>query len=333
MTSRNKQLLRVIFYFSVLCGVFSFGFVLFWVWSIRIGFHPKEWRLAGAEYSFSQMMHACDFDSERVKISQCVQRALATSLPRWGIGALVEVATRFQVQADRSSIAVERCHDIQHQIGKTAVFDGVPMREILGACTELCQAGCFHGVALGLAAKGKFKGDSFLQFCFDKELPPIKRKECVHGMGHAVALLGLYDPHVSLSYCDMYAPSDRELCGNGVFMELYDGTEYNYSPLQDGPMEHASWCTQFDAPYDEVCASQYGYFVYSKTTSLENAIASCYAQSTPYQYDCIVFLGKKLYFIYPLTQEQHTDIQTYCQRAYKANPTQCIESVETNFPF
>ncbi|MEK7801960.1 MAG: hypothetical protein AAB276_05850, partial [Pseudomonadota bacterium] len=200
--------MRGILLFFVLCSVFSLGFVFFWVWSIRIGFHPKEWRLVGAHHAFIQMMRTCDFESERVKISRCVQRALTTSLPRWGIGPLVEVATRFQVQAHRSSIAVERCHDIQHQIGKTAVFAGVPMPEILGACTELCQAGCFHGVALGLAAKGKSLDDSFLQFCFDKALPSTKRKECVHGMGHAIALLGLYEPHVSLSYCDMYAPLD-----------------------------------------------------------------------------------------------------------------------------
>lgn len=318
------------------CGVggllvFTFGFLLFWISSIRIGPHFQSVRQRGADEDLARVLKVCDLPKHRSTIVHCLSTEFKKTIPRWGLDAHMKALTALRLKQTHTDLSVTRCHDITHQFGRMSVLLGVNMKEILTSCTDLCQSGCFHGAAVGWVAKGESIGKDFTSICMLPGIENDKKISCIHGMGHAVTPMGLYDAKRSLAYCDTYDPKERDNCGSGVFMELYDGTEYNNGLLRELPPDRPAWCAQFEQPYDEVCYAQSGYFENNRGHDLEAAIAVCRREPVPYQFDCLTFLGKSLYFVYPLTNEQKHGIETYCHMALPNQYDACVEVVQTDY--
>lgn len=324
----RSDMVRLVF-FGV--AFFTLGFLSFGVYSIRIGPHSQSVRDLGAKVSIARVMDICNLKEHRALVVHCLGREITKIIPRWGLEALVKATTERRMTSPHDDLSVTRCHDITHQLGKNSVLLGLSMKEILTSCTELCQSGCFHGAAVGWAMKGESIGKNFTSICLLPGIPEDKKDSCIHGMGHAVTPMGLYDTKRSLSYCDIYTGDDRPNCGSGVFMEMYDGTEYSDGKLRALPEDRPAWCGQFDPPYDEVCYSQSGYFENNRGHDLEAAIAICHKVPNDYQFDCLTFLGKTLYFVYPLTSEQIQATETYCHRVLPDQYDACVSVVETDF--
>ncbi|MBP9813927.1 hypothetical protein KBC80_01910 [Candidatus Woesebacteria bacterium] len=311
--------------------IFIFGFLLFWVASVRVGPHFQSVRQHGADVDLARILRLCDLPKHRSTIVQCLSVELKKLIPRWGLDSLMKSLTALRLVQTHQDLSVTRCHDITHQLGRMSVLLGVSMKEILTSCTELCQSGCFHGAAVGWVAKGESIGKDFTSICLLPDIANDKKISCIHGMGHAVTPMGLYDTKRSLSYCDTYDEKDRDNCGSGVFMELYDGTEYNNGLLRDLPPDRPAWCAQFAPPYDEVCYAQSGYFEHNRNHDLPAAIAVCRREPLPYQFDCLTFLGKSIYFVYPLTAPQLQGIKSYCHMALPNQEEACVNVIQTDF--
>lgn len=322
---------RVIFHGFVYVGVFALGFLAFWIFSWRVGPHFSSVRQAGANASLEHIVKVCDLPKHRSTIVRCLSNEITKAIPRWGLEPLVIATTERRTMVSKNDLSITRCHDITHQLGKNAVLLGVGMKEILTACTDLCQSGCFHGASVGWVAKGETLGKNFTSICLTPGISGEKKYSCIHGMGHAVTPMGLYDVKRSLEYCNIYDMKERPNCGAGVFMEVYDGTEYSNGVLRELPENRPDWCAQFEAPYDEVCYSESGFFEYTRTQNLEAAIAICRKEPTEYQFDCLTFIGRGLYFVYPLTQAQIVDIQNYCQKVLPESYDACVYEVQTDF--
>ena len=311
--------------------VFSLGFLTFWISSLRIGPHSARVRQAGADAAMERIVTVCDLPKHRSTIVRCLSNEITKAIPVWGLEPLVIATTKRRATQPKTDLAVSRCHDVTHQLGKNAVLLGVGMKEILTACTDLCQSGCFHGASVGWVAKGESLGKNFTSICLTPGITGEKKYSCIHGMGHAVTPMGLYDVKRSLEYCNIYDFDDRPECGAGVFMEVYDGTEYSNGVLRALPENRPDWCAQFEAPYDEVCYSESGFFEYTRTQNLAASIAICRKEPQAYQFDCLTFIGRGLYFVYPLTQTQKVNIENYCRQVLPEQYDDCLYEVQTDF--
>ena len=310
---------------------FSLGFFSFWISSLRIGPHSARVRQVGADTAMEHIVKVCDLPKHRSTIVRCLSNEITKAIPRWGLEPLVIATTKRRATQPKTDLAVSRCHDVTHQLGKNAVLLGVGMKEILTACTDLCQSGCFHGASVGWVAKGESLGKNFTSICLTPGISGEKKYSCIHGMGHAVTPMGLYDVKRSLEYCNIYDFGDRPKCGAGVFMEVYDGTEYSNGVLRALPENRPDWCAQFEAPYDEVCYSESGFFEYTRTQNLDAAIGICRKEPQAYQFDCLTFIGRGLYFVYPLTQTQKVNIENYCHQVLPEQYDDCVYEVQTDF--
>ncbi len=322
---------RVGFFVVATIIVFSLGFLIFWSFSIRIGPHSARVRQAGANAAMARIVTVCDLPKHRSAIVRCLSNEISKEIPRWGLEPLVIATTERRATQPKTDLAVTRCHDVTHQLGKNAVLLGVGMKEILTACTDLCQSGCFHGASVGWVTKGESLGKNFTSICLTPGISGEKKYSCIHGIGHAITPMGSYDVLRSLEYCNIYDMKDRSNCGSGVFMEVYDGTEYSNGVLRELPQDRPNWCARFEAPYDEVCYAASGFFEYTRTQNLDAAIAICRKEPQEYQFDCLTFIGRGLYFVYPLTQAQRVNIQDYCRQVLPERYDACVYEVQTDF--
>lgn len=143
----------------------------------------------------------------------CVERvALETARVDGAAAAVAYVQTAV---TENPSLAIA-CHDIMHAVGAEAGKTGFPKYE-----ADSCQYGYLHGV---LQARAEAGGRSFTSdaaaWCGTLDRSDTRLEiECMHGVGHGVAVATRGDLAESLRQCATLQNSWVEPCANGAMME------------------------------------------------------------------------------------------------------------------
>ncbi|MBW3629347.1 MAG: hypothetical protein KY464_08630 [Gemmatimonadetes bacterium] len=161
------------------------------------------------------------------KRTSCFDSELLALLKQAGVGATMTVLERLG-EADRD--VRREGHLYAHSIG-LAAFRG---RDEVGAtfseCTPIFQSGCYHGVIqsyfadlVGSSGPEAVTADAVNQLCGSYRGDPGKRWilfQCVHGMGHGLAMVHQHHLPRMLGGCDLLREAwEREGCYGGAFME------------------------------------------------------------------------------------------------------------------
>jgi len=150
---------------------------------------------------------------EAVCDAACVEQTALATARRDGTKSAVAYVQA--AVAEDPSLALA-CHDIMHSLGTEAGKLEFPEYE-----ADSCQYGYLHGV---LQARAEADGDSFARdaaaWCRGLDRSDARLEtECMHGVGHGIAVATRGDLAESLRQCAALENSWVEPCANGAMME------------------------------------------------------------------------------------------------------------------
>jgi hypothetical protein len=158
-------------------------------------------------------------DWSRVSSRDLDVASLFVTARRSGVRAAMD---SLDALAGRDSALALLGHAVAHGLGRFAVAERPDDRSLFGQCTAAFNSGCYHGVLEGyLAAPGEHPPvERLCDAVSGGGQPPYARRECAHGMGHALMGVNGGNPEPSLRGCDRLAePEERSDCWEGVYME------------------------------------------------------------------------------------------------------------------
>jgi hypothetical protein len=127
-----------------------------------------------------------------------------------------------QALAGRDRRVAGMGHALAHGLGRFVVTAHPGDRTLFGQCTAAFSAGCYHGVMEGYLAEPGRQGspEELCEGVAGSGQPRYARRECVHGLGHALMGMNGGRTAPSLRGCDrLRLPDEREECWEGVYME------------------------------------------------------------------------------------------------------------------
>lgn len=153
--------------------------------------------------------------------SACYQRFFTSRLVGDGVaGAVAILDTLSQHDRDVS----RRAHEYAHGIGIEAYTRYPDIVSTFNACGDRAASGCRHGFIQGyFEARKQVTTPEIEAFCRPFKEPSSTRWilfQCVHGMGHGLAMFYDHNLPQALAMCDQLGDAwDRESCYGGAFME------------------------------------------------------------------------------------------------------------------
>ena len=153
--------------------------------------------------------------------SACFQRFLTSRLISDGVAGAVAILDTLSRQ-DRD--VSRRAHEYAHGIGIEAYTRYPDIVSTFIACGDRAASGCRHGFIQGyFEARQQVTTPELEAFCRPFKEPGATRWvlfQCVHGMGHGLAMFFDHNLPQALAMCDALADAwDRESCYGGSFME------------------------------------------------------------------------------------------------------------------
>ncbi|HXE82485.1 MAG TPA: hypothetical protein VN513_04015 [Gemmatimonadales bacterium] len=151
----------------------------------------------------------------------CYQRFFTSRLVSNGVaGAVAILDTLSQHDRDVS----RRAHEYAHGIGIEAYMRYPDIVSTFTACGDRAASGCRHGFIQGyFEARQQVTTPEIEAFCRPFKEPSATRWilfQCVHGMGHGLAMFYDHNLPQALAMCDQLGDAwDRESCYGGAFME------------------------------------------------------------------------------------------------------------------
>jgi hypothetical protein len=155
----------------------------------------------------------------------CRDAALAGVLETGGVETALSTLRHL---AARDRRAAREAHHLAHGIGIRALRDPAEVSATFARCTPEFESGCYHGVLqsyfmlLRMGASGRLTAEAVAAPCTGAELEAshFLRLQCLHGLGHGVAIFHDHDLPNALASCDLLPlPWEREACHAGAFME------------------------------------------------------------------------------------------------------------------
>lgn len=141
---------------------------------------------------------------------------------------VVTAMTTLEALAERDAQVDREGHMYAHEIGLAAFSTPGAMDSIFRSCKPSFQSGCYHGVIQSyfafLANAGRpidaAATEAVCEAYRSSEADRWLRFQCVHGLGHGLAMIHADHLPGALSSCDvLHEEWDREGCYGGVFME------------------------------------------------------------------------------------------------------------------
>src|SRR6185436_3872923 len=151
----------------------------------------------------------------------CYQRFFTSRLVSDGVaGAVAILDTLSRDDRDVS----RRAHEYAHGIGIAAYTRYPDIVSTFTACGDRAASGCRHGFIQGyFEARRQVTTPEIEAFCRPFKEPSATRWilfQCVHGMGHGLAMFYDHNLPQALAMCDQLGDAwDRESCYGGAFME------------------------------------------------------------------------------------------------------------------
>lgn len=230
-------------------------------------------------------------NQDRTQFISCLKTILVESDKFDVKGLISQLDANYRQNDSSTQGGITRCHDIAHAIGQAGVTSIKDPKAVLSQCTDLCTSGCFHGAIEQSVLEQS--ADAFLS----KVNSLCSQPACFHGLGHGLASIAGYDLGKSLQLCDRLDNYDaKRNCGFGVFMELYEPSSFNPTPLKP-PSDLLGLCFSLTGVYQEVCFRNIGTYQYARTNQdIKKAFALCHMEPTANQRECRVALGQVIYF-------------------------------------
>ncbi len=160
-------------------------------------------------------------------------------------------------------------HPYTHHLGRASFAYYKDVAEAFAHCRETFWSGCYHGVLESyLRSLPEVRADTIAAVCtreIDAWQSTFLQYQCLHGLGHGLALYFDYQLPSALEGCDALAsPWERESCYSGVFMENVVAFLQPHSTHQDHhhaerprsllrPEDPLYPCTTVDEPYQRAC--------------------------------------------------------------------------------
>jgi hypothetical protein len=116
--------------------------------------------------------------------------------------------------------AIRNCHDVLHYVGRRLVGSHDPL-DLVALHAPVCLSGFTHGVVEGVALADLTDavfGGLVPRLCADLEAKSVARAECLHGLGHALAIRMPNDVVAATSACAVLASDDATRCAQGTIM-------------------------------------------------------------------------------------------------------------------
>jgi hypothetical protein len=157
----------------------------------------------------------------------CYNDALLALLARDGVAAAMSVLERV---SELDETVKREGHMYAHSIGLAAFRGPDQVGATFAQCTPIFQSGCYHGVIQSFfTERMKSSGSATVStevangLCASYRGDEGKRWllfQCVHGMGHGLAVVYSHDLPKMLTGCDLLVdPWERQGCYGGAFME------------------------------------------------------------------------------------------------------------------
>ena len=153
--------------------------------------------------------------------SACYERFFADRLATYGVANAV--AALDTLAASDGGVS-RRAHEYAHGIGIEAYGRFPDIVSTFTACGERAASGCRHGfIQAFFESRDRVTTPEIEAFCRPFKGPQASRWilfQCVHGMGHGLAMFYGHDLTEALGACDRLSDGwDRESCYGGAFME------------------------------------------------------------------------------------------------------------------
>lgn len=211
-------------------------------------------------------------------------------------------------------------HQTLHEVGRRSFgYAGGDVRSAFAACEIRFDGGCFHGVLQAyFTADPQLALAQLPRTCTDvvvaPDVSPLLRYQCLHGLGHGLAIAFPGDPRGPLGRCDTLAtPADQADCHGGVFMEHIVTT-----------VGHPGYsCASVPQRYGEQC-----YLLASASALLRNgrdvaaAFAECDAAPRRFVPACYTGMGRD---IAGMARGDAARITEQCALGRSAHRARCLE--------
>lgn len=314
MINKNKRI-----EYLMVFGAFVFGALSFFLFHVRIGYHPYALRIVGARRSLENVTSFCSTgnDNNRTKFMICAQKRLIGEVARWGLRPLMDALEVKQLEQTGENQAITQCHDLTHAIGAAGLIVMKDLNSTLLSCTNTCVYGCQHGVISAWYSMGKDIVQKLPGICVDGldwTKLPFGQNGCFHEIGHAVANIAGYNMEKALQYCDKVSPVGKVDCGHGVFMEAYEPATFTDSPIPLPP-NYVEWCGTLWDPYKQICYDKAGANIYGRTQNDELSFATCAKVPLESRSGCITALGQNIFYVYQHELNQAKKILSFCRIA------------------
>ena len=244
----------------------------------------------------------------------CYQRFFTSRLISDGVAGAVAI---LDTLSGRDRGVSRRAHEYAHGIGIEAYTRYPDIVSTFTACGDRAASGCRHGFIQGyFEARQQVTTPELEAFCRPFKQPGSTRWilfQCVHGMGHGLAMF--YDhnlPH-ALATCDELRDAwDRESCYGGAFMESdmnaiaphHPASELAASHHHGG--EHAAFqaidpadplypCSKMEERHLRACFEiQTAVILYLNHGDIAGAARTCDRAVVPMRDDCYRSLGRDI---------------------------------------
>jgi len=158
---------------------------------------------------------------DNVEKEGCYEKLLLDHLAEAGVSdalRLLDAIGSVDPEVERTG------HMYVHGIGITAYQNNPNWDETFEQCTELYQAGCYHGVIQArFMEMGEVTGRDINELCAryeDADADRFVLFQCLHGLGHGLTMLYGHDLPMALDGCDFLTTDwNRQSCYGGGFME------------------------------------------------------------------------------------------------------------------
>src|SRR5258706_273482 len=152
--------------------------------------------------------------------AQCVSPWLDAIVMRKSASAALEAAEGLV----RSGVMnVNDCHIMGHAVGHASWRKERDLGRAFRACTSACIQGCMHGAVEAFmidGPEGQTSPARVRAFCDTLGLDSIKRRQCLHGLGHGVMHQHRKDLLSATNACETVGGRvEANLCLGGLWMQ------------------------------------------------------------------------------------------------------------------
>lgn len=175
------------------------------------------------------------------------------------------------------------CHETAHHLGEFLYpFVGQNISKAFEYAGQKCGGAIYHGVIMNYFLIQVYEGIdpdtiSVTDICSEAKYPyDIERWQCLHGIGHGLAVGYDYDISTAVNRCDVFESGWEQIsCSKGIFMQNHVSyLESGMADFDDDDILHP--CNEVDAKYIPQCLHYQTTFIINQNDgNLTESFAVC----------------------------------------------------------